>query len=114
MKSKLILKGIGASSGIAEGVAKIVKGIEDAPLFEEGSVLVARITDPSMVLMMGKAAAVICDIGGITSHPAIISREMGIPCIVNAKEATSILKDGDNILVDGNKGEVYLIEQKQE
>lgn len=106
---KKILTGIAASSGNAQGKVKIVKSIKDSNSFQEGDILVAKITDPSMVVMMGRAAAIVCDIGGITSHPAIVSREMGIPCVVAAKDATSIFKTGDEILVDGDKGEVYLI-----
>lgn len=107
---KKLLAGIGASAGKVKGKVKIVKGIEDFSDFNEGDVLVARITDPSMILMMSKASAIVCDIGGITSHPAIISREMGLPCVVAAKTATSVLKDGMEIFVDGEKGEVFLIE----
>ena len=108
-KEKLILKGIAASSGIAEGIVRIVKGIQDISSFQEGDILVAEITEPSMVIMMNKAAAIVTDKGGITSHPAIVSRELGIPCVVATKTATKDLKDRMEIKVDGTKGEVYLI-----
>jgi len=108
-KEKIILKGIAASSGIAEGIVKIVKGIQDISSFEEGNILVAEITEPSMVIMMNKAAAIITDKGGLTSHPAIVSRELGIPCVVATKTATQVLKDGIKVKVDGAKGEVCLI-----
>jgi pyruvate,water dikinase len=104
-----ILTGLPASSGKVQGRVKIVKGIKDSNFFNEGDILVSKITDPSMILMMGRAAAIVCDIGGVTSHPAIVSREMGIPCVVAAKNATLVLKDGNKILVDGDKGEIYLI-----
>lgn len=106
---KLLLKGIPASSGKAEGKVKIVSGAQDAPSFQEGDVLVTHLTDPSMVAMMVKAVAIVTNIGGMTSHPAILSREMGIPCVVSTKTATTDLKDGMKILVDGDKGEVYEI-----
>ena len=106
---KFILKGIGASKGVVEGIVKVVKGIDDADDFEEGNILVAEVTDPSMVVMMNKAAAIITDKGGLTSHAAIISRELGIPCIVATKEATKVLKNGMKVRVDGEKGEVYLL-----
>ena len=106
---KLVLKGIAASSGQAQGKVKKVKGAKDCNLFNEGEILVTRFTDPTMIIIMGKAAAIICDIGGITSHSAIVSREMGIPCVVNTKEGTSVLKDGDIVLVDGEKGEVHVL-----
>lgn len=109
-KGKLILSGAAASGGVARGKVKIVAGIRDTESFEEGSVLVTRITDPTMVMMMARSAAIVCDIGGLTSHPSIVSREMGIPCVVNAKTATTILKDGQEIIVDGTTGNIYLAE----
>jgi pyruvate,water dikinase len=60
--------------------------------------------------MMAKAAAIVTDIGGLTSHPAIVSREMGTPCVVSTKVATTTLKDGMTVRVDGSSGKVYLIE----
>ena len=108
-ESKIILKGIAASNGVAEGIVKVVSGVEDIPDFKEGYILVAEITEPSMVIMMNKAAAIVTDKGGITSHPAIVSRELGIPCVGATKTATQVLKDGDKIRVDGTKGEIYLI-----
>lgn len=108
-KQKNILKGIAASNGVVEGVVKIVKGVKDISNFKEGDVLVAEMTEPSMVIMMNKAAAIVTDKGGITSHPAIVSRELGIPCVVAAKTATKVLKDGMKVKVDGGKGEIYLV-----
>src|SRR3989344_2776277 len=107
MLEKIILKGIGASEGIAEGVVRIVSSIGHQNAFKEGDILVTTITDPTMVAMMAKSGAIVCDIGGIASHPSMVSREMGIPCVVNTKEGTKILKDGMKIKVDGKKGEVY-------
>ena len=69
-----------------------------------------RITDPAMTPIMGKAAGIICEIGGMTSHPSIVSREMGIPCIVSAKDVLSILKHGMTITMDGQSGEIFLSE----
>ncbi|MBI5224441.1 hypothetical protein HY989_01070 [Candidatus Micrarchaeota archaeon] len=106
---KLLLRGTGASSGKAKGKARIIKGAGDYLKFKEGEILVTRITDPSMTVMMNKAAAIVCDIGGIMSHPSILCREMGVPCVVNTKESTKKLKDGEEILVDGAKGEIYEI-----
>ena len=70
-------------------------------------------TDPTMVIMMSKADASITDTGGLTCHAAIVSREMGIPCVVATKTATKELKNGQEVFVDGDKGEIYLIAQKQ-
>ena len=108
---KKILKGIAASAGIVEGLVKVVAGFKDNAKFKEGDVLVTELTEPSMVPMMIKASAIVTDIGGLTSHAAIVSREMGTPCVVATKEATKILKDGQRVKVDGAKGEVYAIEE---
>lgn len=105
----LILEGIGASPGIASGKVKIISSYGEAIGFRKGDVLVAKITDPSMVMAMSNSAAIICDIGGIGSHPAIVSREMGTPCVVNTKKATKILKNGDEVKVDGKTGKIYLL-----
>ena len=104
---KLLLKGLAASAGTAEGPAKIFLPGDNAKDFPEGAIMVTTLTDPTMDMAMMKAAAIISGIGGITSHPAILSREMGIPCIVNTKTGTSTIKDGVRIKVDGTKGEVY-------
>ncbi|MBI4360810.1 hypothetical protein HY572_03490 [Candidatus Micrarchaeota archaeon] len=104
-----ILSGLGTSPGIAKGKVRIVSGTDEEADFREGEVLVTRITDPTMVLMMNKAAAIVCDIGGMTSHPSILSRELGIPCVVNAKTATKTLKNGVDVQVDGGKGIVFLV-----
>ncbi len=107
---KLILKGMATSPGIVEGTAKLFSLGDDAKLFNEGDILVTTLTDPTMVQAMIKAKAIVTDIGGMTSHPAILSREMGIPCVVNTKEATTIIKDGMRIIVDGAKGEIYAVD----
>lgn len=104
-----LIKGIAASTGIAEGIVKVVTGVKDAPHFQEGYILVAEMTEPSMVIMMNKAAAIVTDKGGLTSHPAIVSRELGIPCVVATKTGTKVLKDGVKVRVDGTKGEVFIL-----
>lgn len=103
----LILKGMAASPGSAQGKARVILPNKNLSNFKDGDILVTTLTDPTMVSAMIKAAAIITDIGGITSHPAILSREMGIPCVVNTKKATKTLKDGVLIFVDGDKGEIY-------
>lgn len=109
-EEKITLKGISASAGKITGKVKIISGVEDANKFMDGDVLVTRITDPTMIMMMSQAAAIVTDIGGIMSHPAIVSREMGIPCVVATKEATSKLRDGMSVEVDGTAGTVIIIE----
>jgi pyruvate,water dikinase len=104
------LRGLGASPGRAEGRVKVVLSFEDFGKFEEGDVLVTRSTDPSYVIIMGKAAAVVTELGGICSHAAIVSRELGIPCVVGVEGATEVLKDGMRVLVDGDEGRVQVLD----
>lgn len=104
---RIVLKGIAASSGVATGKVRIVLCKEDFSSFQNGEVLVAKITDPSYVVIMSKASAIVSDIGGVMSHPAIVSREFGIPCVVATKEATTILQNGQMIEVDGTNGVIY-------
>ena len=109
-KTKIILKGIGASAGEIEGKVKVIRDLNcSSDDFKEGNILVAKITNPAMIMIISKAGAIVTDIGGITSHPAIVARELGIPCIVGTEKATKVLKDGMKIRVDGKKGIVYKI-----
>lgn len=110
MIKRLLFKALAANSGTATGKIRIIKDQEDSLLFQTGEILVTKMTDPSMVIMMAKALAIITDTGGITCHAAITSREMGVPCVVAAKTATQDLKTGQTVMVDGGKGEIYLIE----
>lgn len=104
-----MLRGIPACRGVAEGVVRIADLHGKCPVFNEGDILVAKVTEPSMVVLMNKAAAFVTDIGGITSHAALIAREIGVPCVVGTKEATTLLKDGMRVRVDGTKGEVHIL-----
>ncbi|MDO8443940.1 MAG: PEP-utilizing enzyme [bacterium] len=109
---KEILTGIAASIGEATGRVRIVHSSADAPNFQDGEILVTKLTNPTMIMMMAKAAAIVTDVGGLTSHPAIVSREMGTPCVVSTKVATTVLKDGMLVRVDGKNGKIYLIEEE--
>ncbi len=104
---KPILRGLGASPGIAAGVVKIVHSLDDLPKVKEGDVLVTTMTNPDMVPAMKRAAAIVTDQGGMTSHAAIVSRELGIPAVVGTKEATKKLKEGMVVTVDGRRGLVF-------
>lgn len=103
-----ILIGAAASPGIGSGPVKILKSSKEISKIKEGDVLVAPMTSPDYVPAMKKASAIITDQGGQTSHAAIVSREMGIPCVVGTKNATKILKDGNFVTVDGKEGKIYL------
>lgn len=104
---ELILTGLGASPGIASGIVKILSGPEELDKIKEGDVLVTRMTNPDYVPAMKRASAIITDEGGMTCHAAIVSREMGIPCIVGTGKATTMLKEGEGVTVDGKEGKVY-------
>ena len=80
--------------------------------FEQGDILVASMTRPELVPAMKKAAAVITDEGGITCHAAIVSRELGIPCIIGTKIATKVLNDGDLVEIKGTHGLIIVLEKK--
>ena len=100
-------KGTIACKGeVVRGRARIVFDPEDAAhsVFAKGDILVAPMTSPEYVFLMKKAAAIVTDTGGLTSHAAIVSRELGVPCIVGTKIASQILKDGDMVEVDAEKG----------
>ncbi|MEM0203140.1 MAG: pyruvate, water dikinase [Archaeoglobaceae archaeon] len=105
---KILLKGLGASPGIAVGEVKIVSSEKDIGKVREGDVLVAVMTTPDMVPAMKRASAIVTDEGGMTCHAAIVSRELGVPAVVGTKSATKVLKDGMLVTVDGEKGVVYL------
>ena len=103
------LKGTIANKGNVRGIVRIIKSDKDFDKFNEGDILVAELTNPSFTVIIIKAAAIITDKGWITSHPAIISREFNIPCIVGVENATKILKDGYKVEVDANRGIVKII-----
>ena len=107
LKGEVILTGLAASPGIAVGEVKIVKEVKDLQKIKEGNILVTEMTNPDMVVSMQKSAGIITDEGGLTAHASIVSREMGIPCIVGTREATAKLKDGDIITMDAYSGKIY-------
>ncbi len=105
-----ILTAIGIGDKIAAGKAKILDSPDDSDKLEEGDVLVTEITNPDWDPVMKKASAIITNSGGRTSHAAIVAREMGAVAVVGAKDATEILKDGQEITVScaqGNEGRIY-------
>jgi len=107
LQGNVILEGQSASPGIGVGTVKIIKSMDDLHKIKKGDVLVTEMTNPDMVVAMQKSAAIVTDEGGMTSHAAIVSREMGIPAIVGTETATRDLKDGMRITVDGANGKVY-------
>ena len=104
-----VIKGQIASTGIAQGKVMVVSNIDKLKNFKQGEILVASMTAPDYVPAMKKSAAIVTDEGGITCHAAIISRELKKPCIIGTKIATKVLKDGDLVEVDANKGIVKIL-----
>lgn len=99
-----ILTGTAAMAGRAKGIVKIINVPEEMHKMNQGDIMVATTTYPSLVPAMKKAAAIVTNDGGITCHAAIVARELKKPCVVGTKIATKILKDGDMVLVDTTKG----------
>ena len=102
----LLLTGLPASTGLAFGPVRILRSPDEKDQLQPGDVLVAAMTSPDWVPALRRAAALITDGGGMTCHAAIVSREMGLPCVVGARTATSTLRDGQLVTVDGGRGEV--------
>ncbi len=107
IEAEPILTGLSASPGIAVGPARIVADASGIDKVKDGDILVAEMTTPDFVPAMKRAAAIITDRGGRTAHAAIVSRELGIPCVVGTEMATKILADDQVITVDGYEGKVY-------
>jgi len=104
---KLLLQGDPASPGIGMGRVNIIENAKEISKVKKGDVLVAQATNPDFVPAMKKAVAIVTEKGGRTSHAAIVSRELGVPAIVGAKNATKILKNGLLVTVNGTSGDVY-------
>ena len=102
-----ILTGMPASAGTGLGPVHLVFNIEQALQLESGSVLVTPMTNPDMVVVMRRSAAVVTDVGGIICHAAIVSRELGLPCVVGTETATTTFVSGEQITVNGSTGRIY-------
>jgi pyruvate,water dikinase len=107
IKAPVLLSGAPASPGVASGPVKLVNDPSEIDKVLTGDVLVAEMTTPDFVPAMKRAVAIVTDRGGRTAHAAIVSRELGIPCVVGTGEAMSVLKDRQDITVDGSNGKVY-------
>jgi pyruvate,water dikinase len=103
---RVLVRGSGASPGVASGPVRVLTKPSGGGDVQQGEVLVAAMTSPDWVPAMRRAAAIVTDAGGTTSHAAIVSRELGIPCVVGARDATKTLKDGMVVTVDGRAGTV--------
>jgi len=101
---RVLVRGMAASAGVAVGRVRVLDSLDQADQLLAGEVLVTRMTSPDWVPTMRRAAALVTDGGGMTCHAAIVSRELRVPCVVGARTATSVLRDGELVTVDGARG----------
>ena len=101
-----ILSGLGASPGIASGAVRTITKLDELDKVGEGDIIVTPMTTPDMVPAMKRAAGIVTEEGGMTSHAAIVSRELGVPAVVGTGEATSVLVDDQIVTIDGDRGAV--------
>lgn len=101
--------GLGASAGVIEGTARVVTSIEESDQVKKGDILVCRMTNPAWVVLFTKISGLVTDAGGTVSHPAVVSREFGIPAVVGTSDATQKIKTGDRVRVNGSSGIVEIL-----
>ena len=113
---EVLVRGLGASPGMAAGTVKIVFEIDELDKIKDGDIMVTTMTTPDMVPAMKRASGIVTDEGGVTCHASIISRELGIPCVVGTGDATATLKENTGVTLDGKKGLVFegISETKEE
>jgi pyruvate,water dikinase len=102
----VLLKGLGASPGIVSGAARVVRKLDQLDKVGEGDIIVTEMTTPDMVPAMKRAAGIVTDEGGMTSHAAIVSRELGVPAVVGTGNGSELLGDGQLVTIDGDKGTI--------
>ena len=103
-----LLTGVGGSPGEAHGTARIIQNSSEFISFKSGDILIAPYTNPAWTPLFEKARAIVVDTGGMMSHAAIVAREYGIPAVMGTVDATTIIKNGDVIRVNGTDGTVFL------
>ena len=110
-EDELVITGIAGSPGVVEGTARVVRTVDEFDEVRDGDILVCQMTNPAWVVLFTKIAALVTDTGGTTSHPAVLSREFGIPAVIGTSEATRRIATGDRIRVDGTAGRVEILER---
>jgi phosphohistidine swiveling domain-containing protein len=103
------IRGLAASPGVVEGKARNVASLEQFDQVQEGEILVCRMTNPAWVVLFTKIVGLVTDAGGVTSHPAVVSREFSIPAVVGTSNATERIKTGDRVRVNGSTGIVEVL-----
>jgi pyruvate,water dikinase len=105
------IKGFASSAGVAEGPARVLKLLKDIVNLQPGEILVCPSTNPSWAPVFTNIKAAVTDIGGLTSHAAIVCREYGVPSVTGTGVATTVIKTGDTIKVDGDSGVVTVVKR---
>jgi len=103
------IRGFAASNGVVEGIARVVKSVQEIDRLQKGDILVCQVTNPTWAPVFNKISAAVSDIGGSMSHAAIVAREYGLPAVVGTGQATSRIRDGQRVRVDGGRGIVTIL-----
>jgi pyruvate,water dikinase len=104
------VNGIAGSPGVVEGIARVVLTEDQFDDVRAGDILVCQMTNPAWVVLFTKIVGLVTDAGGTVSHPAVLSREFGIPAVIGTSVATQEIKSGDRVRVDGSQGVVEILE----
>jgi pyruvate,water dikinase len=104
-----LITGLGASAGVIEGIARVVRTVDEFDEVRDGDILVCQMTNPAWVVLFTKIAGLVTDTGGTTSHPAVLAREFGIPAVIGTSVATQRIVTGDRLRLDGTAGRVEIL-----
>jgi pyruvate,water dikinase len=104
-----LITGLGASAGVVEGIARVVRTVDEFDEVRDGDILVCQMTNPAWVVLFTKIAGLVTDTGGTTSHPAVLAREFGIPAVIGTSVATHRIVTGDRVRIDGTAGRVEIL-----
>jgi phosphohistidine swiveling domain-containing protein len=104
-----LISGIGGSPGVIEGIARVVRTVDEFDEVRDGDILVCQMTNPAWVVLFTKIAGLVTDTGGTTSHPAVLAREFGIPAVIGTSVATHRIVTGDRLKIDGTTGQVEIL-----
>ena len=104
-----LITGLGASAGVVEGIARVVRTVDEFDEVRDGDILVCQMTNPAWVVLFTKIAGLVTDTGGTTSHPAVLAREFGIPAVIGTSVATHRIVTGDRLRIDGTAGRVEIL-----
>jgi pyruvate,water dikinase len=107
-----LVTGLGASPGVIEGTARVVRTVDEFDEVRDGDILVCQMTNPAWVVLFTKIAGLVTDTGGTTSHPAVLAREFGIPAVIGTSVATTRIATGDRLRIDGTAGRVEILQHE--